>query len=131
MKDIESPAALTSPGEKTDQAAGSSLERACSASPEVGAGEELAWLERLLQNCPGAIIKYNDDPDVEDELGMVPIGFSIRMDGCAGLWSVAGPTLSAAIRADMEESERELRRQGGTAETQNVEADRLDEAKPS
>lgn len=95
-------------------------QRAGSVSPVVGDGEVLDHLERALKSCPELVIKYNDDPDVEDELGMVPIGFSIRTDGCQGLWSVSGATLRECIRADILKCWQEEARMGGTAETQNV-----------
>lgn len=44
MKDIESPAALTSPGEKTDQATGSSSAAPCSAALPPLTDEELKWI---------------------------------------------------------------------------------------
>lgn len=53
-------------------------------------------LEAMLKACPHAVITWNDDADNENDDGHVPLGYSIRVRGCAEL-SVSAPTLRQAI----------------------------------
>lgn len=62
--------------------------------------EALDWMEQMLIHCPDAIVRYNEDPDVEDRLGMVPVGFSIRGDGCQGSFCVVDDSLLAVLLRD-------------------------------
>lgn len=59
-----------------------------------------AWrldeLEAMFKTCPHAVITWNDDLDREDAAGSVPIGFSIRVDGCSEM-NVSATTLRQAI----------------------------------
>lgn len=56
-------------------------------------------LEELLRNCPHAVIKFNDDPGTEDADGMVPVGYSIRVqaEDPTDNINVSGPTLGECI----------------------------------
>lgn len=58
--------------------------------------ERLTELEEMFRMCPHAVITHNDDPDLEDDNGIVPLGYSIRVHGCTSL-DVAAPTLREAI----------------------------------
>lgn len=60
----------------------------------------LNWMELMLIHCPGAVVRYNEDPDVEDSMGMVPVGFSIRGDGCQGSFCVVDDSLQAVLLRD-------------------------------
>lgn len=62
--------------------------------------EALDWMEQMLIHCPDAIVRYNEDPDVEDKLGMVPVGFSIRGDGCQGSFCVVDDSLHSVLLRD-------------------------------
>ncbi|MBA3834212.1 MAG: hypothetical protein H0X34_20430 [Chthoniobacterales bacterium] len=59
------------------------------------------YLEKLIKNCPSAQITFNDDPDVESEYGMEPLGYTIRTDGCRGTDSVTADTLREAVNEAM------------------------------
>lgn len=50
----------------------------------------LLWLETLLKHCPHAELTYNDDADEG------PVGFSLRVEGCATL-DLKAPTLDGLI----------------------------------
>ena len=63
----------------------------------------LDHLSELLKACPGVVIQFNDDPDMDDAMGMVPVGFSIRTDGCHGVRTAVGPDLRTAILNDKAE----------------------------
>lgn len=64
----------------------------------VSDSTRLDSLEAMLRACPHAVITFNDDPDREDGDGAVPLGFSVRIDGCEPL-AVAAPTLREALDA--------------------------------
>lgn len=79
-------------------------------SGPVGLGptdtSRLNSLEAMLAACPHAIITFNDDDDRHDADGPVPLGYSIRIDGCEPL-SVAAPTLREALDAVNEHPDSE------------------------
>lgn len=55
-------------------------------------------LQEMIRACPHSVITFNDDEDVEDDHGPVPVGFSIRIDGCEPL-EAAADNLRATIDA--------------------------------
>ena len=59
--------------------------------------DRLALLAEFLRNCPHAIITFNDDADHEDDYGMIPLGYSIRVTGEEEGIDVAAPTLGECI----------------------------------
>lgn len=65
----------------------------------------LDWLAETLEHCPHAIVRYNGDPDEEDDGGMVPVGWSIRISGCYPL-EVTADTFRGVIDAGIAESKR-------------------------
>lgn len=60
--------------------------------------ETLRYIGELIKHCPDIQFSFNEDPDIEDEDGEAPIGYTIRIRGCQGVVKATGPTLVEAIR---------------------------------
>ena len=59
--------------------------------------ERLTFFESWWASLPHAVLKYNDDPDVEDDDGaLIPVGFSVFVSGCEDTVIIA-PTLRDLI----------------------------------
>ena len=65
-----------------------------------------------MKNCPTASFHFNDDPDVEfSDGGMMPVGYTIRVEGVCDPIRATAPTFRKAVdklkRAMKEDSEFE------------------------
>lgn len=76
----------------------------CSFAPSATGAVQ--WLAELLKACPHAKLTWNDDADLEDEMGLVPVGYSLRIHSCHSM-TVASDTLEGllelAMRAEPDE----------------------------
>lgn len=68
--------------------------------------QRLTYLESLIKAAPHCEITYNDDPDAEDDMGLIPVGFIIRVDGCE-VSRVCAPTFRECVDKEILAAQRE------------------------
>lgn len=81
-----------------DSAYGATWRRMWDAAPADRGEDEyrIDQLAEMLKACPHAVITWNDDADRDDDDGIVPLGYSVRIDGCVPL-CVSAPTLRECL----------------------------------